>query len=517
MRLLNVQTQKLESFLGDPPPYAILSHTWGLGEITLQDLESGAQKSSPGWIKITGFLETLVRRSPAPPEYAWVDTCCIDKTSSAELSEAINAMFRWYKDAVCCYVYLDDVHHTESGPVGHSFESARWFTRGWTLQELLAPSEVEFFDAKWRYIGDKTELCERISQITKIDQTTLTRGDILGASVARKMSWAADRYTTRPEDIAYCLLGIFEVNMAMLYGEGDRAFIRLQEEIIKEYDDQSILAWDSSDVPVSVATIGALATHPSQFKDSSMIVPYSNSEEPMNVTSKGIHLELGLVEQNVSLFGWIGCYSRENDRLFVCLGMAQNFNQSNLYSRTRAKPLLIGIHTLPAEERHRVYLMKKCSTTPNVPRPATMCSVSYGPQSVTKLVDWHFHLDWHSVYLWENGANQFMTISLPFRGPVQVAVVFELTDLKERFALLLELSSDGGKSRGLIAVDSSLRGANMRVVLEQIWKGPEEKSILRLSQHNAVVSNNGLELIRGSQMYRCVISVVAEGSDPECG
>ncbi|KAH6889426.1 heterokaryon incompatibility protein-domain-containing protein, partial [Thelonectria olida] len=243
MRLLNIRTLKLESFFADIPPYAILSHVWGSDEVTLQDLGRSDLDQKPGWVKIVKFCQTVTQFFPEPLEYVWVDTCCIDKTSSAELSESINSMFRWYQMSQVCYAYLEDVSHDGPGPVGSDFEKSRWFTRGWTLQELIAPHTVDFFDGQWRHIGDKMQLAHRVSQRAGIDQGTLLTGDCSTSSVAQKMSWASERETTRPEDMAYCLLGIFDISMTMLYGEGEKAFVRLQEEILQEYDDNTIFAW----------------------------------------------------------------------------------------------------------------------------------------------------------------------------------------------------------------------------------------------------------------------------------
>ncbi|KAH7303352.1 heterokaryon incompatibility protein-domain-containing protein [Stachybotrys elegans] len=243
MRLLNIRSLRAEEFIGTPPPYAILSHTWGADEVTLHDLDHLGLDDKPGWKKIIGFARAI-RQSNQPVDYFWVDTCCIDKSSSAELSEAINSMFHWYRESVCCFAYLADVEWRahSSSPLGADFESSKWFTRGWTLQELLAPRDLEFFDKDWRGIGNRHDLMERISTRTNIDTDTLRLGQWPNASVAMRMSWAAGRQTTRPEDMAYCLLGIFDVNMPLLYGEGDRAFTRLQEEILKESEDQSIFA-----------------------------------------------------------------------------------------------------------------------------------------------------------------------------------------------------------------------------------------------------------------------------------
>ncbi|OIW27820.1 hypothetical protein CONLIGDRAFT_551906, partial [Coniochaeta ligniaria NRRL 30616] len=171
--------------------------------------------------------------------YVWIDTICIDKSSSAELSEAINSMFKWYRNAAICYAYLSDVPQVR-------LEYSRWFTRGWTLQEMIAPQELRFYDANWDALGTKSDLLDRLCDITGVDTTALRGGNLRFFSVARKMSWASRRQTTREEDIAYCLLGIFDISMPLLYGEGSKAFIRLQEQIIKEYDDESLFAWRST-------------------------------------------------------------------------------------------------------------------------------------------------------------------------------------------------------------------------------------------------------------------------------
>lgn len=191
--------------------------------------------------------------------------CCIDKTSTAELSEAINSMYRWYQKAQVCYVYLADVDFFDPvieqwkdhgwaskhimAPKKSSFVNSRWFTRGWTLQELLAPFDVRFYSRTFTPLGSKHELCLLLSYITGISKPALeprlplSGTNPLGFSVATRMSWAAKRQTTRVEDIAYCLLGLFDINMPLIYGEGEKAFRRLQEEIMKSSDDQSLFAW----------------------------------------------------------------------------------------------------------------------------------------------------------------------------------------------------------------------------------------------------------------------------------
>lgn len=162
-----------------------------------------------------------------------------------KLSEAINSTFSWYQGAQVCYAYLSDVTWSPTGDSRRSrFTQSRWFTRGWTLQELLAPQTLIFYDAHWFPLGSKADRSLGIKAATGISAEYLTgKKRLHDASIAQRMSWAANRQTQRKEYIAYSLLGIFGVNMPMLYGEGAKAFIRLQEEIIKESRDLSIFAW----------------------------------------------------------------------------------------------------------------------------------------------------------------------------------------------------------------------------------------------------------------------------------
>lgn len=153
-------------------------------------------------------------------------------------------MYKWYQGAACCYAYFQDV-----GPGRKPLSESVWFKRGWTLQELLAPKVVKFFDYEWTFLGTKKDLAAEISEHTPIHVGILQDGILRRWSVAQKMSWAADRETSVPEDTAYCLLGIFDVNMVPIYGEGEKAFIRLQEEIIKHNDDHSIFAWSMESLP----------------------------------------------------------------------------------------------------------------------------------------------------------------------------------------------------------------------------------------------------------------------------
>nr|VWO95293.1 Uncharacterized protein [Ganoderma boninense] len=175
----------------------------------------------------------------------WVDSCCIDKSSSSELSEAINSMFNWYQHAKVCYAYLHDVaDDDEPRALDSQFRRSRWFCRGWTLQELIAPRVLVFLSKGWRVLGTKAMLATVIEQVTGIDHAILTHEASLDSvSVARRISWASQRQTTREEDEAYSLMGVLGVHLPAIYGEGRFAFIRLQEEVLKQTSDQSLFVW----------------------------------------------------------------------------------------------------------------------------------------------------------------------------------------------------------------------------------------------------------------------------------
>ncbi|KAH9942136.1 uncharacterized protein BXZ73DRAFT_41071 [Epithele typhae] len=260
MWLLSTATAELK-FFNDPEAipggYAILSHVWlSEGEDTFQapstpttvseakttDSDDPRDLISP---KVCAFLKLAQRDGY---EWAWSDTCCIDKASSAELTEAINSMFRYYQLSDVCYVYLADV---PPGPFGKLFAQSRWHTRGWTLQELIAPKTVLFMAADWTLIGSKYELADELERVAKVPVEVLRFDkDVAEVSVAARMSWAARRKTTRVEDEAYCLFGLFGINMPTLYGEGQNAFYRLQQEIMRTSIDTSLVAWGTV-TPVS--------------------------------------------------------------------------------------------------------------------------------------------------------------------------------------------------------------------------------------------------------------------------
>ncbi len=211
-------------------PYAILSHTWRADneEVTFQDMIDGTGKNKEGYKKIQFCGDQAARDGL---RYFWVDTCCIDKTSSAVLSEALNSMFRWYHDSQKCYVYLSDVEDGEAWE--KRFQLSRWFTRGWTLQELLAPRNLEFYSKGGTRLGDKTSLEKLIHEITDIPLAALSGQPLWTFSAEQRLGWAGTRDTAREEDKAYSLFGIFGISLPVIYGEGEeKAINRLHKEIM---------------------------------------------------------------------------------------------------------------------------------------------------------------------------------------------------------------------------------------------------------------------------------------------
>ena len=260
--------------------YAILSHRWiedtevdyeemvGLAKMDAEERDEIRQRL--GYWKIRDACQQAKKDGY---EWVWVDTCCIDKRSSAELSEAINSMYRWYENSRVCYAYLHDVDlsfptQRNKSRYPNSYGWPEWFSRGWTLQEMIAPRDFQFFNKDWSLIGDKACLAATLEYITRVPQRVLTRG-LTGnrPCVAQIMSWAANRTTTRVEDRAYSLMGLLEVNMPMLYGEGEKAFHRLQLEIIRSSNDQSIFVWDLG----GECTGSILANDPKCFKHCSQM------------------------------------------------------------------------------------------------------------------------------------------------------------------------------------------------------------------------------------------------------
>jgi WD40 repeat protein len=219
------QPSLVERNRDDIPSYAILSHRWESEEVTYADLIEGTGRLKAGYDKVRFCAQ---RSHHDGLRFFWVDTCCINRANFTELSEAINSMFSYYQNAVCCYVYLSDVT-TES-----AFPASEWFTRGWTLQELIAPSSVRFFSGKGEYLGTKISREQQISQVTRINIEAIRGRPLSEFAVAERFSWAQGRKTTLAEDAAYCLLGIFDIHMPLIYGEGEqKATERLKRKVLK--------------------------------------------------------------------------------------------------------------------------------------------------------------------------------------------------------------------------------------------------------------------------------------------
>ena len=267
MRLINTNTLKIHEFIDHrhAPEYAILSHCWGSDEVSFKDYTKEKIQHGTGYTKIISCCAFAKTRGRA---WVWIDSCCIDKRSSAELSEAINSMFEWYCVAQECYAYLADVETVLLGTLEGSqqFRYSRWFKRDWTLQELIAPKDVVFLTQTWDPFGyiskpwissrirrifaferqetDGSVLTDTVANITNIPATVLRSYASSDYSAAQRISWMKGRSTTRLEDVAYCLLGIFGINMPLLYGEGYRAFERLLIEILNRTGDESVLIYN---------------------------------------------------------------------------------------------------------------------------------------------------------------------------------------------------------------------------------------------------------------------------------
>jgi hypothetical protein len=293
-------------------------------------LPARAARHKKGFRKISDFCDEAAARGI---DWGWVDTCCIDKTDLIELSLAINSMYAWYRDSAICFAYLSDFQLPQRSRYWNEEDlgKSRWFKRGWTLQELIAPEYLVFYGSWWRPFGTKKELADVISKVTGIGVGLLRGQKSLNEySCAQKMSWAAFRQTTRVEDRAYSLLGLFNICFPPLYGEGWKAFVRLQEAILKVSTDQSLFAWtqkgpfkplnssnskDSNDWSLRYRC-GILALTPECFHDSSSVICAQKDDtnhahprlanhlsgvgdvtrallnRPMAITNTGLHIAL---------------------------------------------------------------------------------------------------------------------------------------------------------------------------------------------------------------------------------
>ncbi|KAF9226934.1 hypothetical protein BS17DRAFT_776366 [Gyrodon lividus] len=256
--------ENLKEFVRSKVRYAILSHRWfGVGEPTFQQIMNGTALSGPAYEKLMMFCE---KARGYGCELVWSDTCCIDKTSSAELDESIRSMFRWYRESYICIAYLHNTSKLEE------LGDDEWFTRGWTLQELLAPKQIKFYMKGWTPLtndsNDKRDradaLMMTISKITRISLVDLCYFEpgMWGFSLRQRLSWASHRKTARIEDMAYSLIGIFDVSLTIAYGEGRRAFLRLLQAIIDSNDSWEVFAWAGDPSPYNSALAGGPECYP---------------------------------------------------------------------------------------------------------------------------------------------------------------------------------------------------------------------------------------------------------------
>jgi hypothetical protein len=323
--------------------YAILSHTWAQNnweEVTFDDMKDlDTARKKPGFNK----LENVCKKAAASKiPYFWIDTCCIDKSGPHDqIQSEINSMYRYYSEAEVCYVLLSDVPGScpqlkDKDKLKEVFPkskwtwqkhimNSRWFTRGWTLQELVAPKKVEFYNRRWVWIGSlRGAFLETVSKTTQIPSELLQKKPKVSLedyTIAQRMTWAANRETTKEEDMAYCLLGIFNITMATIPAEGLRAFERLQLEIIRRSTDHSIFAWNwrpgFSDIKRKETL---LAPHPSYFLTRDPIVPLratraenARNEHPFEMTNRGLQIRLPILTDSTKSAG-----SKERLALLNC-------------------------------------------------------------------------------------------------------------------------------------------------------------------------------------------------------
>ncbi|KAI1305096.1 heterokaryon incompatibility protein-domain-containing protein [Xylaria venustula] len=391
MRLINTSTLNIHQFPSDSTKdYAILSHTWNEEECTLQDMAVADVEERKGYTKIKSCCEQALADGL---DWAWVDTCCIDKTSTAELSEAINSMFRWYSNAKVCYAYLADVENQDD------LASSRWFSRGWTLQELIAPKTVRFYSFNWTSLGSKVELSHALQTITSIDASVLSTGNFSRVCIAKRMSWAAKRNTTRIEDQAYSLMGIFDVNMPLIYGEGRKAFLRLQQEILKVSDDQSLFAWGAPEVFSDMHNFsrvwkpdayGVFADSPSKFATNHEILQTISQEDspPPIIHGNGVRLQYPVCTKGAHDFILLACTTRRTTRAYVGIPV-QNWDDS-FYAR--CGPLVLVFPEDWTKARSKMLIVKE-PPVGFVPTPPSTFQIVRVPNKTRKRKQDPFLLD----------------------------------------------------------------------------------------------------------------------------
>ncbi|KAK4172222.1 hypothetical protein QBC36DRAFT_390586 [Triangularia setosa] len=466
--------------------------------------------------------------------YIWIDTVCIDRSSSSELSEALNSMFGWYQKAAVCYAYLDDVHF-DNYTSGYrtwkdDFSASRWFTRGWTLQELVAPKKLIFYAHGWRLLGTKSSLVKTVEKITGIEEMVLLEPKLVhNSSIAQRMAWAAGRETTRAEDVAYCLLGLFGVNLPIIYGEGhEKSFLRLQEEIIRRTDDQSIFAWgalgkedksskraqthpnmppefDDLDFEALSGTMPVLARSPADFKGMEKIVVSPPSTEPASdyaMTNKGLHIKFNLVSANNSAtqaqqhyFGVLNCHSEDDPSRRLAILLSQT-TTSNVMVRTRSRmPTIVPILELEKAEKRDIYIPNTATNQPQAAKAVEEILVLKYPDLVApgyEVID--VQSKGHAQFNKEFGT--LRVSALESRVLYQLAVVtFWNKHLKCGF--VLRVIVDGGTKRAWVdqvqpqAISQSggvaEDGEDMVKTAKDIWAEPGRVEVIATGGRRSVL------------------------------
>ncbi|KAK0111190.1 hypothetical protein ONS95_001566 [Cadophora gregata] len=528
MRLLNATSFTLTNFNDERtvPEYAILSHTWGDNEVRFKDLAE-LSREQLATKKAYKKVETCCTKAlECGLEWVWIDTCCIDQQSSAELSEAINSMYQWYRQSAVCYAYLFDVHCVEKDFLPSqtvdlqnldakiSFERARWFTRGWCLQELLAPRNMQFFNAHWEYIGSKNSLKTPISLVTGIDEYGLFIPDLSVLSVAHRMAWAASRETTRPEDIAYCLLGIFNINMPLLYGEGQvRAFGRLQEEIMRRTEDHSIFAWSGIGTDFRNDMVGFLAPHPSGFSYGRVdLCELPGYTEPLSITGRGIRAQMPLIRQGghrENYLAVIGCMKYGLSQRYYAIPVTRLNESSDIYRRRSPDVQTVSFEEAENATLSTIFLLRHSKPTHLEDKDTTQVWLS-----LLEMRDCFYRISGtFPSSLWNVDRRVFAFSSSDFEDYSCMEIAF--TNAQGRgFVLRIDLDPTKGIITNLVEYED--RGTRtyepFDIVSEIVSTGtqiralPDSKSQLLL-RHHAVEAEVERTIVFEQELYEIRISI----------
>lgn len=391
-------------------------------------------------------------------------------------------MYSWYQKADICYVYLSDYHYgTTLGLPSPIFRECRWFRRGWTLQELIAPESVIFFNSKWHDIGTKHSLGKLISDITKIQVDALLGADLGSFSVAQRMCWASRRETTRIEDEAYSLMGIFGVHMPMLYGEGENAFIRLQEEIIKKSTDHTIFAWPRASSNYKEYNHqydkshsgGLLATSPSAFSGADLIIrDPSRSSLPFEMTNKGMHLCLPIYQESI---GILDCQHMGQPGSNLGIDMFKISGSSDTFQLNSYPPVDLR-RKVKLNEREKsplqsVYIVKGASNERAPSRHEDgelFYELSFDHSSITLREIWPHN---PSVLSQIRGSFVFYESGKTIRGPGRDFGALVFTDqVQNLFAVVLKINNAGDCELGVVEGISSTGAGDKVDIYQKIYR-----------------------------------------------